>query len=74
MANLIHKHFGLLSINYFSKENQTANENTNKAYPFANPQNTFKPNTNPNSDKLSTNFRKKIKAVSIDLLLRKLKI
>ena len=72
MANLIHKHFGLLSINYFSKENQTNNENQIKSNITVNPNNTYKPNTNPNSNKLSTNFRKKIKAVNRNNKRRKL--
>jgi len=54
MAEDIHKDFNFLSIN-----NSNANRVCKKAEPR--PQMSFKPTTNPNSDLLSSNFRRKIR-------------
>ena len=59
MSHLIRKHFNPLSINYFSKENFSED---NK-FTSIQSNNTFKPSTNAASDKLSSNFRRKIKNV-----------
>ncbi len=58
MAQIIHKDFNFLSIN-----NSNANHSLSKKEKILKPNLPFRPTTNPNSDKLSSNFRRKIQIV-----------